>query len=484
MLDLDNAKIIDMYNNGMTSKDIAIDLGVSQDTILKRLKKHGVKLRSGTTNYQINDNELISLYQSGLSCNQIGEKLKIPGTTVLKRLHKNGVNIRESSPKIKLPEKEIIFLYNAGVSSTNIAKTYGVSHGVILDRLRSNGVKIRESGSNILKTDDLEIARLYESGKSSTQIASVMSISYRTVLNRLMDMNIPIKHPSDYEFCYSNAENVIVEFIKSLGDFNVIRHDRTILLGHELDIFIPDAKLAIEFNGTYWHSDIYKSKLYHQKKTLLCLSAGIRLIHIWEHLWIQKQMIYKSIIANALSSRKAINLYARKCQVKTIKFADCKKFIDANHIQGSITATIYFGLYHNHELIMIMSFSKRKDIWEISRLCSDSKYRIVGGAKKLWAHFIKKFNPKTVFTFSDASIFSGNVYKELGFEYAGITAPGYVWVSNNEILSRQKCQKHKLLAQGFSGNSESEIMKSRGFHKIFDSGNHKFIWNNSSISYA
>lgn len=57
----------------------------------------------------------------------------------------------------------------------------------------------------------------------------------------------------------------------------------------ELDFYIPELKLAIEFNGKYWHDDewIQKTKQmsaekYHDIKRKACQKMGIKLIYIWE----------------------------------------------------------------------------------------------------------------------------------------------------------------------------------------------------------
>ncbi|MCK9320064.1 hypothetical protein, partial [Methanoculleus sp.] len=51
----------------------------------------------------------------------------------------------------------------------------------------------------------------------------------------------------------SSYELELQDFIKSLN-IDYVFQDRKILNGKELDIFIPSKKVAIEFNGLYWHS--------------------------------------------------------------------------------------------------------------------------------------------------------------------------------------------------------------------------------------
>ena len=81
---------------------------------------------------------------------------------------------------------------------------------------------------------------------------------------------------------FSHNEIEIGDYIASIiGEKNIIRNDRTVLDGNELDIYIPNKNIAFEFDGLYWHSEIKKTdKKYHLNKTDMCLSKGIQLIHI------------------------------------------------------------------------------------------------------------------------------------------------------------------------------------------------------------
>ena len=52
--------------------------------------------------------------------------------------------------------------------------------------------------------------------------------------------------------------------------------------GLEMDLYIPELKLAIEVNGCYWHSSKVKNKEYHINKSLLLSDHGIRCIYVWD----------------------------------------------------------------------------------------------------------------------------------------------------------------------------------------------------------
>lgn len=84
----------------------------------------------------------------------------------------------------------------------------------------------------------------------------------------------------------SKAEEEIVKFIKSIYDGPIEIHNRNILNGKEIDIYLPNKNIAIEFNGIYYHSTKFKEKDYHQKKALSLLSKNIALLSIFEDDWV------------------------------------------------------------------------------------------------------------------------------------------------------------------------------------------------------
>jgi len=81
----------------------------------------------------------------------------------------------------------------------------------------------------------------------------------------------------------SHKEMRLLDFIKSIYN-GPIKHDcKSIISPKEIDIYLPDLNLGIEFNGTRYHSiEMDTPKSYHLDKSLACREKGIRLIHIYE----------------------------------------------------------------------------------------------------------------------------------------------------------------------------------------------------------
>ena len=286
---------------------------------------------------------------------------------------------------------------------------------------------------------------------------------------------------------YIKIENDIFNFIQE-NYFNEIKtHERKLLSDKlELDIYLPDLKLAFEFNGLYWHSEIYKDNNYHLNKTEMCEQQGIHLIHIYEDDWLFKQEIIKSRILNLLG-KTPNKIYARKCVIKEISDNKLiRDFFEKNHLQGFVGSQIKIGLFHQDELISLMIFGSRRismgsksknDIYEMLRFCSKLNTSVIGGSSKLFKYFIEKYNPVEVISYADRSWSSGNLYKNLGFTLVHKTQPNYYYIIDRKRHHRFNFRKDKLVRDGFdSTKTEHEIMLERKIYKIYDSGSYFFLY--------
>ena len=290
----------------------------------------------------------------------------------------------------------------------------------------------------------------------------------------------------------SIKEKELKEFIKSLN-INFEEKNRIILNGKELDVYIPDHKLAIEFDGLYYHSDKYYNDDYHLNKTEECEKQGIQLIHIFEDEWIYKSDIIKNIIKSKLELIENI-IYASDCEIKEIKDNQLvKTFLENNHIQGYIYSSIKIGLFYNNELVSLMTFSKKrkfmnsklkKDEYKLLRFCNKLNITVNNGGDKLFKYFNDNYKPQNIITYANRRYSNGDFYKKLGFEYIGKTKPNYFYFKRSEYGRKYRFnfRKSVLVKQGYDPNkTEHEIMLERGYLRIYDCGDYKFeyIFNKS-----
>ena len=274
----------------------------------------------------------------------------------------------------------------------------------------------------------------------------------------------------------SKLEEDFVLFIKSFYFGKIITSVRDKIPPMELDVYIPEFNLGIEINGSYWHSERFKGKNYHLHKYNLCKDKGIRLVSIWEWEILKDKSKIENFIKNLISEK--IKLQARKLEIRSVSIEDQKSFLKDNHLQGYISCSLALGLYKEDELIQIMTLrakDKKNKIFEIGRLATKVGYSIIGGAERLFKNLQKMVDYKEIISYNNMDKFTGEVYERLGLSLENITIP-YGWISDRRFLPRYQTQKSKLLKQGYDKNlSESEIMRSEGFLKIYLTGVQKFI---------
>ena len=184
---------------------------------------------------------------------------------------------------------------------------------------------------------------------------------------------------------------------------------------------------------------------------------------------------------------KLTRVYARDVIVDDmIDQQEAYEFERLYHIQNKAVSSINIGLRDkdSHELLQLMTFGRPRFNsnyqYELIRYVNKSELAIVGGAEKMFSHFVKSYDPKQIISYCDLQKFTGKVYDRLGFKLDGITKPNYKWVSRDEkdVLSRYETQKKNLADFGYDIDSmtEDDIMTLRGYFKVYDCGNLRFIW--------
>lgn len=294
----------------------------------------------------------------------------------------------------------------------------------------------------------------------------------------------------------SEDERNLVRWLQSDLGCKVVTRDRQLLDGKEIDIYLPDYKIGIEYNGNYWHSYPVKDMKYHQDKSIQAAKTGIRLIHIFEYEWKDSKIRekIKNYLYDIVKSDSIDRIYARNTVVSEISPAEQYKFQDKYHLQGRATASIHLGIYCNadkdkKDLLGIMTFGKPRFNsqyeYELVRMCFKPKVSIVGGAQKMFKHFLDMCKPKQILTYSDISKFTGGVYKQMGMRAVQdnyMTAPNYVWVrpQDSSFLNRYQTTKQKLVDSGLGSDdqTENDIMTWSGYVKVYDCGQLKYEYIN------
>lgn len=286
----------------------------------------------------------------------------------------------------------------------------------------------------------------------------------------------------------SKEETELLNFINTIYSGEIQSNIRGIIKNGELDIYLPNINLAIEYNGLYWHSERNnKMKDYHLNKLQKCQEQNIHLIQIFSDEWINKTEIVKTKLKNILKL-ETNRIYARKCIIKEIDPKQKNIFLNQYHIQGECKSGIRLGLYYNDELAAVMTFQKPRiaigrtknnieNSYELVRYASS--INVIGGASKLLKHFIKEYKPNYIYSYSDNRWTNpnDNMYLKIGFTKIHISSPNYFYTKDfSKRYHRYNFNKGvlKRLGADTEHKTENEIMKEWGYARIWDCGNTKY----------
>lgn len=275
----------------------------------------------------------------------------------------------------------------------------------------------------------------------------------------------------------SKPEREIADHLQSLG-LKVEVGDRTLLNGKELDIYVPAKKIAIEFNGVYWHSEKFgKNKSYHYEKYNTAKMKGVQLLQIWEDDWRRDAQMVLGTLERKLGVAKAARVGARKTEVVNVSFFEAKAFLDKWHLQGHAAGRYYLGLKSGEELVAVLVL-KQQGFKEFLITRYATSCIVQGGFGKLLKHVESNFDVERLITFSDNMISNGALYESNGFTAEKKLPPDYSYVSKGRRqhkfgyrLKRFKADPTLLYEEGLS---ERELAMLNQLPRIWDAG--KILW--------
>lgn len=275
----------------------------------------------------------------------------------------------------------------------------------------------------------------------------------------------------------SKGEKEVFLYIKSLLKDELINTNVRNIINGELDIYLPDKKIAIEYNGLYWHSEKFKLSTYHKDKWTACKDKGIQLIQVWEDDWNEKKEIVKKMLSHKLKIANVEKVFARQTQAVSISAKDAKTFLEENHLQGYRVAS-YYGLKSGNKIVSILGVTvKNKHDLEIIRFATSGQ--VVGGFSKLLSHVLKQdryVSTKKVFSYSHNDHSTGELYESNGFVLLHEGKPGYSywsagWKQRQFRLKYSPSQIKKNPSMKYiEGMNEIDLATLNKLVRVWDSG--------------
>lgn len=277
-----------------------------------------------------------------------------------------------------------------------------------------------------------------------------------------------LKHNDVRYIKSSRIQTELCDFVKSLG-VPVKENDRVILKGKEIDILSD--KIGIELHGLKWHTTKKVAKSLHRFKYEKCKENNIELVQIFENEWKNRKDQIKSFLRSKFGKNE-IRLHARKCDIRLVDKKEAREFLDKYHIQGGkIKIANAYGLYHNNELLSLISISKHhrnSSEDSLSRYVCKENVTISGGLSRLVKFALKDYS--TLKTWVDLRWSSGENWIKSGWKYHGKVDLGYFYYHPDKKIIKSKQQSKKTKEEKLTGMTELKLREQQGFYPIYDAG--------------
>jgi len=510
--------IINMYTNKESLTAIAKTFKIGPVVIKKILEDQGIPLR---TQQELNDISSINKcpiktdeewlflyeeYKADYNLNNVAKKHGTSGETIKKNFNRLHLPIKRVSNSIyktnqgeyKRYDKDYwksVYEYYTKHSEKDTLSYIGISQKSFNSILKLYGWRKRT------RTEENTFSKTIESNKYlMKQLQELKEYElldrFTGVIHNGLYKKYRIKHKPCGKIitrtlhdlssmrcyhCYpkSRGENFIADYLSS--KISIIRGDRQLIAPKEIDVIIPSLKVAIEYNGSYWHSSKWINKKAHSIKTQECLNKGYKLYHFWDYQDSNK-VIDKLNQLMGLSKK----VYARNTEIKEVSYQDKKEFFDTYHLSNDCVTSFALGLYRSETLYACMSFRLNKNKIEIARYACKEGYTIVGGFSKLLKHSIKVIRAKyplvtSIVSYCNRDItpdYHDSVYYKNGFTFIKDTGSimSYYDSKKGKIVSREKFQKHKLkgIFPDYNEQNVKEFLESKQIYELHNSGNWRF----------
>lgn len=244
-------------------------------------------------------------------------------------------------------------------------------------------------------------------------------------------------------------------------------NNREVLDGREIDILAGG--VGIEVDGLYWHSAKFiPDKNYHQQKHVDSRTKGISLVQFYDMEINTKFPIVTSMLRAKLGLPQR-KIYARLTTVGDVDSTVYRKFLEENHLQGSINSRIRRGLYLDNELVSVIGLSTRFGVTTVDRFATVLNTQVIGGFTKL----LKSCGVTgTVRSHSANRYSTGELYESTGFTLLREIPYTLNYTDNRELYTRHRFQKHRLsdMFPDYSGESVDEFLQEKGIHPIYGAG--------------
>jgi len=209
-----------------------------------------------------------------------------------------------------------------------------------------------------------------------------------------------------------------------------------------VDIFMPGSMTAVEYNSLYFHSEIFKRRLYHAQKSADCNSVGVTLLHLFEDEWrdrknacmshirmltLEKQLLddHDDIRCVLIDSKRKSHVFSQLC------------------VEGDTDTCINIAVLSGDKEIAYAGFRRprhraHKGAIELVRFCNISGAGSSAVLRQIASYVFNTCESDSIVYAVDKRLGLDEICARAGFLHTRDLEPRYWWTDGHQRIARHK----------------------------------------------
>ena len=282
----------------------------------------------------------------------------------------------------------------------------------------------------------------------------------------------------------SVAETEIIKAVSPNYTSDIIHHDRLALgNGKELDIYMPEDRFAIEYNGVYWHSDKWLDNDYHKNKYIVAGVNNINLLMVWSDDYARNKEIVIDTIFHKLNLSKKPRVFAKNTEIVFLSFDEAEEFCSryqVNRFEENFDVCIGLANCVTKEVVAISTWKKEKLSLTMNNCCTSN--HVVGGLGKMVKRakrYAKDNYIDKLIAYADLSQCYKGSFEKVGFKYESFIEPTFMYQRGDKRFSEKEInykffkENNRLIYD--KSLSLEELIAMNNLYKVWDCGKIKYV---------
>lgn len=380
---IDSDKLIGLVLQGLDIKNIAKKLKCSQRVVLQELERNGLKIKKHSLEGVSYDTLHSLLVTQGKSLKEVASLYFVSDSTL--KVYLKSINLSVMKEKALLREKALSeetlkdLYFNRGMTQKEIASHLNVAREQVIKKFKEYNISKPDKWEFVTKEKLIEL--YVNQNMPPCLIAEQLQVPNTVIRDKISSYNLlSLKTPKQIQACKDKAYERALSTSRSKGEieieelFPTPHHNVHSVINLELDLWYPKEKVAIEYNGDYWHSIKFpRNSGLHLAKLSMCNNKGVQLINIFERDW------------HCARSKKLLQIHLQRVltpetlkrpegEIRKISNYKENTFSSKYNLNNKHFEGYCLGLYKNTELISSVVYNIEEKTCKIHRYSTHKDY--------------------------------------------------------------------------------------------------------------